>query len=173
MFVYSLIFLFLIKLRFRNQSIVQIITNRYGASFLKTFRNLERIDLRLRKAKCDLEFLQNCNTNNVIPNFLNFKLSTRNFRCDADYRKYQQKLLKKEIENKFLDIDVLRENKLEIYTLFASICSFLDRNNFLNVIARTNDLEITKTKDRHSRKLFNLGIRTNYESLSVNKVIFN
>ena len=44
---------------------------------------------------------------------------------------------------------------------------------YLNVIARTNDMKITEIKDRHSRKLFNLGIKTNYESLSVNRIIFN
>ena len=75
MIVAAIIFLFLIRLQFpKSKSISEILRRRYGQSILKILRTFEKLDYLLRKAELDLEFLLRCRDNNVIPNFLNFKL---------------------------------------------------------------------------------------------------
>ena len=64
-FICSLIFLFLIKIRFpKGISISEILTKRYGQQGLKIFRETEKVDFKLKKIKCDIEFLKTCISNN-------------------------------------------------------------------------------------------------------------
>ena len=36
-------------------------------------RKLEKFDFKLRKTKCDIKFLYNCENNDIIPKFLHFR----------------------------------------------------------------------------------------------------
>ena len=77
--VIGLIFLFIIRLLFlKSYSIPDIIRKRYGDKVLKDVRKLEKTDLKLRKCQLDLDFLNLCRDNNVIPNFLNFRMANKN-----------------------------------------------------------------------------------------------
>ena len=70
--------LFILKLRFPpGQSLVDILKKRYNNGALAAFRKFQRLDLKLAKAKLDLEFLTNCKKHYVIPKFLNFKCPYR------------------------------------------------------------------------------------------------
>ena len=68
MLVISLVVLFIIRLRFPpDKSIAEIITTRYGRPVLSQYRILEKTEYKLKKGKADIQFLQTCQDNNIIP----------------------------------------------------------------------------------------------------------
>ena len=172
MFFVSLVLQFILKIRFRNKSVIQV-TNQYGAEVRNIFRELEKCDFKNRKIVSDLDFLQKCATNYLFPNFLNFKLAQDKFRCDSDYKRYQRKLLFKGIDCKRLNLSILRESKDDYRRKLESRTSYLDFKHLMHVIDKTNDRKIDEVKFNKDRKLFNLGLRKKYDSLSPESVIFN
>ena len=69
----TLVFLFLIRLRFpTSKSIPNIIKERYGREILKLIRKFEKVDFKYKKAILDLDFLYCCSNNNLILTFLKF-----------------------------------------------------------------------------------------------------
>ena len=110
MIVATIVFLFPIGLRFpKSKSISDILRRRYSQSTLKKIRKVEKLDYRLRKAELDLEFLLRCRDSNVMPNFLNFLVSSHYLKASLTYRQYQLKLLQEEIRHKKSDIRVLKK----------------------------------------------------------------
>ena len=108
MIVATIVFLFLIGLRFpKSKSISDILCRRYSQSTLKKIRKVEKLDYRLRKTELDLEFLLRVRDSNVIPNFWNFLVSSHYLKASLTYRQYQLKLLQEEIRHKKSDIRVL------------------------------------------------------------------
>ena len=96
--VISTIFLFLVCIRFPSHlSTVQVICNRYGNEVVKLMRKFERLDFKYRKVLLDLDFLDNCIRNNVVPKFVQFRVANKYFRNSPTYRQCQTKLLKQEI----------------------------------------------------------------------------
>ena len=78
MFIHVAVFLFLFLARVRfpkSKSTAEVIRSRYSENTVKRICKLEKLDYRLRKAELDLQFLCKCDDNNVIPNFLNFRLA--------------------------------------------------------------------------------------------------
>ena len=64
--IWTLVFLFLIRLRFPlSELIPEIIKDRYGESVLKLVCRSQRTDLRRRKAELDLSFLKYCFKNGL------------------------------------------------------------------------------------------------------------
>ena len=79
--VATLVFLFLSRIRFpKTESIPSIIRRRYGEKLLKEVRKFEKLDYKLWKVQLDLDFLTNCKYNDIIPNFLNFRLAIKGFK---------------------------------------------------------------------------------------------
>ena len=111
----------------------------------------------------DLVFIQQCATNHLFPIFLNFKLAQDKFRCDSDYKRYQRKLLYKEIDCKRLELSILRENNVCYRRKLESKTSLLDFKRLIHVMIKTNDrkIDIVKFSIRHI--LFNMGLRKNYD----------
>ena len=73
MYFITIALLFLLKLRFPpHRSLTTTILNRYGRDGLRLYRQHEKLDYKLRKAKADLDFLLTCQTHNLKPKFLNF-----------------------------------------------------------------------------------------------------
>ena len=67
----ALVFMFLVRLRFPSRlSLLQVIRNRYGDTIVKLVRKFEKVVFKHRKAALDLNFLQTCQSFNVIPKFL-------------------------------------------------------------------------------------------------------
>ena len=96
-----LVFLFLARIRFpRNESIPSIVRRRYSGEILKTIRKFEKVDYKVRKAKLDINFLIKCQRENVIPNFLKFRLADKDLRNSVTCIKCQLNLLKTEMNNK-------------------------------------------------------------------------
>ena len=96
-----IVFLFLARVRFpKSKSIAEVIRSRYSENTVKRIRKLEKLDYRLRKTELDLQFLCKCDHNNVIPNFLNFRLANSHLKYSSTYRLCQLNLLREEIRQK-------------------------------------------------------------------------
>ena len=90
----SLVFFFLATCRFPTQfSIISTLQKRYGGNLVKSVRKLEKLDFKHKKAQVDLEFLQTCKKNNVIPKFLRFKLANRQLSSSHAYNICQKKIV--------------------------------------------------------------------------------
>ena len=108
--IVMLVFIFISRLRFTSTlSIVEVLPNKYGNGLVKDVRELDKIDYKLQ---LDLDFLQTCQYNNVIPKFLQFKLANRNLQTSSAYNTSQKILLKKEIN--------IKKNKIKKYWLELS-----------------------------------------------------
>ena len=83
-----------------NGSISFIVRIRYSGEVLKAIRKFEKVDYKLRMAKLDISFLVKYQNENIIPNFLKFRLANKNLQNSVSYRKCQQSLLQTEIDNK-------------------------------------------------------------------------
>ena len=96
-----LVFLFLARIRFpKSESILSIVQKRYSREILKAIGQFEKVDYKLRKTKIDIICLVKCQNENIIPNFRKFRLANKNLQYSATYRKCQQNLLQREINNK-------------------------------------------------------------------------
>ena len=68
--IITYVFLFLARLRFPAQdSIITILRRRYGDGLVKKVWKFEKFDFKYRKALLDLEFLQSCKKEKLIPKF--------------------------------------------------------------------------------------------------------
>ena len=88
--------LFIIRCRFpTTKSIADVIIQRCGRSVLHTYRVFERTEFKFQKCQADLNFLQMCNENNLIPKFLYFKPYDPELRKSEVYRSTQKRFLMK------------------------------------------------------------------------------
>ena len=124
--VLSLVYLFLIRLRFpHNSSISEIIRRRYGILTLSKIRKLEKLDFRIGKARLDITFLETCIDNDVIPNFVKFRTPNRSLRKSKSYELCQRLLLNQELaikkEKLAKDVEDLKCIKREISEFISSL----------------------------------------------------
>ena len=74
-FVISLVFIFLTRLRFPSRlSIAEVSRKRYGDRTLKLVRKFEKTDNKHKKALLDVQFSKICEDRNVIQSFHALKL---------------------------------------------------------------------------------------------------
>ena len=166
--IISLVVLFIMKIRFfPEKSIANIITKIYGRQHLNLFRKCENTDYNLRKTKCDLEFLETCYNNGLLPKFFIFRLFTTRYSSSHLYREFKRKLLEKEIKFKKSQVRVFKNNQ------FKYSSSFIDLPNFHSFISKANVVTFFSAQQTHSKKLFNLGLHCQFEKLSPDKIIFN
>ena len=98
LFVISLVFIFLTRLRFPlKRSITEVQGKRYSDKILKLVRKFENTDIKHKKAVLDLQFPKICENHNVIPKFLSFKVANTTLRTSLTYKRWQKKLLREEI----------------------------------------------------------------------------
>ena len=80
-----LVFLFLARIRFsKNKPISSIVRKRYSG-ILKAIRKFEKVDYKLKKEKLNISFLFKCQNENIIPNFLKFRLVNENLQNSVTY----------------------------------------------------------------------------------------
>ena len=138
--VFSLVFLFLLKLRFpTNKSVAEIIRKRYGSDAVKWLRKFEKLDFKIRKNEADLQFLQSCHQEGLTPKFLNFKLASSSLKHSRTYKQCQLMLLKEEIKTKSTiiskqkkDLEIVRNSIKKTVSLFDFahlFCLFLVGND--------------------------------------------
>ena len=95
-----IVFLFLARVRFpKSESIAEVIRSRYSENTVQRIRKLKKLDYRLCKAELDLQFLCKCD-DNVIPNFLDFRLANSHLKYSSTYKVCQLNLLREEIRQK-------------------------------------------------------------------------
>ena len=173
MYIYALVLLFLIRLRFpRGKSIAEIITRRYGQPALTVFRNTENHCFKTKKLECDLNFLSTCKEYNIIPKFIRFKVYNPNFQNTRLYRSWSFKLLDLEIKNQRRKLQKCKQLYESASTNLKSIVSFLDFSCLISMIKSNSDRKISNVKITHHNKLKALGIDLS-RRVDVNKVIFN
>ena len=68
--VLSLVFLFIVHLKFPSQkSVAEVIRKRYNDDIVKQICKFEKLDYKIRKNEADLEFLTSCQHNQLTANF--------------------------------------------------------------------------------------------------------
>ena len=109
--VISLTLLFLVRLGFPvDKSIACALRLRCGNTVVKDIRKFEKIDFELRKCKLDLLFLETCLENQIIPKFLNFRVSNLHLKTSRAYHACQLKLLRQKISFKRSRIKTLEND---------------------------------------------------------------
>ena len=143
MFIPELVLYFLIRLHFpRNSSIADILRRRYGAPVLMLYRSVERLDYRVRKTGCDIDFLSSCQQQDLIPNFLRFKLYDRSLHHTRLYRNCQRQFLNRELASKQRLLRDLKERLGRVTAQLEGEVSCFDLNHLRSLIERTNCMSI-------------------------------
>ena len=128
--------MFLVSLRFPSRlSLLQVIRNRYGDTIVKLVRKFEKVVFKHRKAALDLNFLQTCQSFNVIPKFLQLRVANKNLRRSQAYQKRLNHLLLAEInKKKKKNLKVLVNELSSVKSNLLVILNFLDFNHVCNII---------------------------------------
>ena len=156
--LFAYVVLFVIRCRFpSSKSVADIIRRRYNDAALSKVRKLEKLDFKLRKCKLDIEFLEICLANNLTPKFLNFKVTNSSLRDSKAYRDCQLKLLKQEIQNKNSQHKVKEKDLKSIKDELVRTLSFVDYCHIISLFTKSNDDTLSKCKEAHKKKLYNLG----------------
>ena len=107
----SILFLFLVRVPFpRHLLTIKVLRKRYGDVIVRKVREFEKLDFKYRKVLLDIDFLNTCLKNNVMPKFVQFCVFKKDLRISTAYRHCQIKLLKQEISNKKRNLRTLRRD---------------------------------------------------------------
>ena len=171
--VLTYVFLFLIRTRFPQQkSITDIIRSRYGRDTVKLIRKFEKLDFRFRKAQLGLDFLEYCQRNELIPNFLFFKLANRKLQGFEAYRQCQTRFLNEEITQKKSNIRQLTNEFSSCKTEVYESLNYIDFTHICSLFLTSNDNTLKKHKQIQDRKIFILA-RSQSPKDNPDQVIFN
>ena len=172
--VISLALLFLVRLRFPvDKSIAYVLRSRYGNTVVKDIRKFEKIDFALRKCKLDPLFLEACLENQVIPKFLNFRVSKLHLKTSRAYHACQLKLLREEISFQQSRMKSLEKDFITRKRKLRGTLGIIDYTHVCCLFLNKNDKKLKNQQDIHSKKLFNLGTESSKTSHDPQKVIFN
>ena len=156
----------------RDESMASIVRKRCSGEILKTVRKFENVDYKLRKAKLDINCIIKCQRENVMLNFLKFRLANKDLRSSVTYIKCQQSLLQTETNNKKSRLKTLQTefNRLRNDLQFSLNC-----NAFAHISAiflDSND-NLLKTHDSIQEGNFNKLLTECQPKQDDEKVIFN
>ena len=164
----------MVRLRFpSDKSIANVIRSRYNDEIVKQIRRFEKLDFKIRKNEADLDFLQSCQQNNLIPKFLNFKVASSSLRFSRTYKQCQRQLLKQEIKEKISTISKQKKEFTALKKLIKNKLSIIDFAHICCLFLVGNDKKITKVKETHCKKLKNLGLASPIRSHNPDKIIIN
>ena len=169
----SFSFSFLARIRFpKNESISSIVRKRYSGEVLKVIRKFEKVDYKLGKAKLDISFLVKCHNENIIPNFLKFRLANKILQNSVTYKKCRRSLLQTEIDNKKSHFRTLQNefNRLRNELHFELNC--IDFAHISAIFLSSND-NLLKTHDSIQQEKFSKLSIENRPKQDPEKVIFN
>ena len=138
----------------------------------KEFGNWRNLIIVLRKPELDLQFLCKCDDNNVIPNFLNFRLANSYLKYSSTYKLCQLNLLREEIRQKK---SVLRSLQKEFSSPKVSLQNELNLIDFAQVSTLffgINDKILKSKNSVQQKKFYKLPQQSKIEN-DPEKVIFN
>ena len=121
------LFVFLFLLNLRRSSCPDLPTyllTKYGNNIRQTYRRLETSLRRKHKAVCDQEFLLYCQFNDVLPNFVKFKLYRSSLYHTSFYGDATRDLLQLEIRSKDRLVDHHSKSSQRLYETLKSTLSF-------------------------------------------------
>ena len=168
--------IFIARIRFPpGKSLAAILNQRYNNGALEWFRKFQRLELKLGKAKLDLDFLSTCKKRSVIPRFLWFKVANRRLRTSSAYRQCQTKLLQDEINAKHARIRILSAQVTTAHSNLASLVSNMDFIHLKHVSDRENSKRLCQHQRVQDRKMFRLcaGQKRLTNSFNPDDVVFN
>ena len=171
----SIVFLFLVHFRFPSHlSTVQVIRDRYGNEVVKLMRIFEKLDFKYWKVLVDLDFLDNCNRNNVTPKLVQFQVANKDLRNSSAYKQCQTKLLKEEISNKKRLTGLLEKDLLSARNDLMCKLRWVDFNHVCNLFLLDNNKALRKHQKIQKKKFGKLS-EISCESVShdPDKVIYN
>ena len=172
--VLSLVFLFILRLRFpSDKSIANVVGSCYNDKIVKLTRRFEQLDFKIRKNEADLDFLQLCQQNNLIPKFLNFKVASSSLRFSRTQKHSQRQLLKQVIKEKISIISYQKKQLTDLKKLIKNKLSIIEFALLCCLFLVSKDKKITKVKEAHSKKLKNLGLASPVRFHNPDKIIIN
>lgn len=170
-FIFVLLFLFRVRLR-RYTGFHALVRDRYGQDLLATCRTLEKTTKRLKKAELDLDFLLYCSLNDIVPNFVKFKLYKSSLYQTPLYAETTKKLLDMEIACKNKNVKKLSEKANNLLTSVKTSLSYVDNIVFRHLFNKNIDEYVSMVQGIHERKLCKLGINIP-KFQNDNKTVFN
>ena len=139
---------------FQSQSqIAEVIRSRYSENTVKRIWKLEKVDYRLCKTELDLQFLCKCDDNNVIPNFLNFRLANSHLKYSSTYKVCQLNLLREEIRQKKFTLRSLQKEFSSLEVSLQNELNLIDFAHVSTLFFGIND-RILKSKSSVQQKKF-------------------
>ena len=169
----SFVLLFILKLKFpKYKSFTEILSRKYGLDTIKIYRRLEKTYFRLNKVQLDIDFLQSCKENRIIPKFLKFKTYNRKMTQTNLYSSFQFKLLNLEIVDKNKSLRQLNSEFLNLKHKLQDILSWIDFKCLFNRLISSNQAKLKTVKDTHTKKLLHLGISPHH-NVDKEKVVIN
>ena len=107
----------------------------------------------MQKNEADLDFLQSCQQNNLIPKFLNFKVASSSLRFSRTYKQCQRQLLKQETKEKISIISKLKKEFTALTKLIKNKLSTIDFARICWFFLVCNNKKILKVKEKIVRRL--------------------
>ena len=160
-----------------HSSIISILRKRYGENLVKSVRTLEKFDFKHKKTQLDLEFLETCKKNNVIPKFLRLKLANRQLSSSHAYNISQKRLLKEGISNKHKLVRTLAFNLASLKNNLKCVLNIIDFVHITTVFLTSNNKNILKVRKVQGEKINKLCSDNSYygsvTSHDPEKVLFN
>ena len=155
--VLSLVYLFLIRLRFPpGSSVSDVIRKRYGNTVLSKLRKYEKLDLKIGKAKLDISFLEVCIEQDLTPTFVQFRTANRNLRNSESYTSCQRMLLSQERQNKQEKQDKDSQSINQIRNELRETMSSLDYLFISSLFLESNRKALERIQSKQNRKLSKL-----------------
>ena len=171
--VARLVFLFLAGIRFpKAESIASFIRRIYGEKLLKEVRKFEKLDYKLRKVQLDLDFLTNFEDNDIIPNFLNFRLANKKLQDSFSDKICRHNLLLREINLKRSRLRVLKNEFYLLHNELKSVLNCIDFAHVCSFFLSSNDV-ILKSHDSIQQKKFIVLLRKQQPKHDPDRVIYN
>ena len=144
--------MFVARLRFPAQdSIIQILRSRYGDGLVKKVWKFEKFDFKYRKSLLNLEYLESCKKEKLIPKFLQFKVANKRLEPSEAFLSCQRRLLNQEMSIKCKTIRAINTKITSMKKNLYNEMSFID---YLHVVTKclvSNDKNIYEIRKNQSK----------------------
>jgi hypothetical protein len=134
----------------------EFIKRNFGHSAYKTYQYYEKITIKLQHLSSDIDYLNQCRWNNLMPEFLKFKVSNPNLLYSKAYEKCQHIFLKEEIDFKKKRIKYLSMARRNTYDEFANIFPSVILTKINQIINEIQSEENSAKYWTHYKKLWTL-----------------
>ena len=169
--------IFIARIRFPpGKSLATILNQRYNNGALEAFRKFQRLELKLGKAKLDLDFLSTCKKRSVIPRFLWFKVANADCEHPAPIDNAKPNYYKMKSMRNTLGYEYYSHIQVTTaHSNLASLVSNMDVIHIKHVSDRENSNRLCQHQRVQDRKIFRLctGQKRLTNSFNPDDVVFN